>query len=165
MPYVPGLRSPYCRTGRLVHFGRMLDKIRLRLAGTLPEDYLGNCGDSPERPNLFDGRLCRFLRVPYADIEAHVRAHPDESAADTLAWVEAQAAAAGHPPRTDEECEIFNSFLMKRGWRDLVGFFLAKRRAEPHVAGLTIETMFDYIDYDEGRDPVAGRFWERPPES
>ncbi len=35
MPSVPGLRSPYAKVGRLVYFGRMLDKIRLHAAGRL----------------------------------------------------------------------------------------------------------------------------------
>ncbi len=39
MPPVPGLRSCYARVGRLVYFGRMLDKIRLHAAGRLPADY------------------------------------------------------------------------------------------------------------------------------
>ncbi len=40
MAYVPGLRSPYARAGRLVYFGRMPDKIRLHTAGALPADTL-----------------------------------------------------------------------------------------------------------------------------
>ena len=43
--HVPGLRSPYLKVGRLVYFGRMLDKIRLHAAGKLPEaDYGANLG-------------------------------------------------------------------------------------------------------------------------
>jgi hypothetical protein len=63
MPTIPGLRSPYERVGRLVYFGRLLDKIRLHAA-------------------------------------------------------------------------------------------------EPAVAGCPISTMFDYIDFDEGRDPVASQAWQ-----
>jgi len=35
MPHVPGLRSCYAKVGRLVYFGRMLDKIRLNAEGML----------------------------------------------------------------------------------------------------------------------------------
>jgi len=52
MSHVPGLRSPYVKVGRLVYFGRMLDKIRLHAAGRLPvADYLSLIHISePTRP-------------------------------------------------------------------------------------------------------------------
>jgi gluconokinase len=142
----------------------MLDKIRLHAAGRLPPAYLENLGAPANNPGVFDGRTCRFLRLAYEEIRDHTLAHPRSSDAEILAWCETRAAAAGHTARTDEECEIFNAFLCKRGWRDPGAGALAKRLAEtPHVAGRPIMTMFDYIDFDEGRDPVAGRFWETPP--
>jgi hypothetical protein len=36
---IPGLRSCYDKVGRLIYFGRMLDKIRLHAAGQLPPEY------------------------------------------------------------------------------------------------------------------------------
>lgn len=162
MPHVPGLRSPYARVGRLVYFGRLLDKIRLHARGELPADYVENLGDA--KPTVFDGRMCRFLRVSFAELQMRVLAEPAAADADHLAWVEARALAAGHAPRTDEECEIFNAFLSKRGWRDAGAPILAQRAAEPAVVGKPIATMFDYIDFDEGRDPVASRAWEVKPE-
>src|SRR5689334_9808474 len=59
MPNVPGLRSCYDKVGRLIYFGRMLDKIRLHAAGQLPSVYHDYLGD----PQFFtlDGRCCRFL--------------------------------------------------------------------------------------------------------
>lgn len=161
MPHVPGLRSPYARVGRLVYFGRMLDKIRLHARGALPADYVENLGDA--KPTVFDGRICRFLRVPFREIQARVLENPAASDAEVLAWTEARAAALGHPRRTDEECEIFCAFLSKRGWRDSGSPILAQRAAEPAVAGKPVSTMFDYIDFDEGRDPVAVRAWEVKP--
>lgn len=161
MPHVPGLRSPYARVGRLVYFGRMLDKIRLHARGELPADYVENLGDA--KPTVFDGRLCRFLRVSFNELQARVLAEPAARDADHLAWAEARSAVAGHAPRTDEECEIFNAFLSKRGWRDAGAPILAQRAAEPGVAGRPIATMFDYLDFDEGRDPVASRAWEVKP--
>ena len=156
MPHVPGLRSPYARVGRLVYFGRMLDKIRLHARRALPADYAENLGDA--KPTVFDGRLCRFLRVPFAQIQAHTLANPHATDAEILAWVEQQGGR-----RTDEECEIFCAFLSKRGWRDAGAPILAQRAAEPDVAGKPISCMFDYIDFDEGRDPVAARAWEIKP--
>ena len=52
-------RSTYDRTGGIVYFARMLDKIRLHAAGNLAVDYHDNLGTS------FDGRCCRFLGVEY----------------------------------------------------------------------------------------------------
>jgi hypothetical protein len=155
MPHIPGLRSPYARVGRLVYFGRMLDKIRLHARGALPADYVENLGEV--KPTVFDSRMCRFLRVPYVEIRDEVLANLSANDADLLAWTEARAVAAGHAPRTDEECEIFNAFLMKRGWRDAGAAILAQRIAESKLEGQPIETMFDYLDADEGRDPAATR--------
>jgi hypothetical protein len=157
MPYVPGLRSPYARVGRLVYFGRMLDKIRLHARDALPPDYVENLGEPAAKPTVFDGRMCRFLRVPYSEIRDHVLSSPAASDAEILAWVESRAVSAGHPPRGDEECEIFNAFLTKRGWRDVGAPLLAQRIAESKLEGRPIETMFDYLDADEGRDPVQTR--------
>ena len=89
MPAVPGLRSPYDKLGRLVYFGRMLDKIRVHATGRLPADYVANLGDEGD-PTMFDARCCRFLGVKYADLRAKVLA--GESDAAVLAWAEANGA-------------------------------------------------------------------------
>jgi gluconokinase len=153
MPQVPGLRSPYAKVGRLVYFGRMLDKIRLHAAGKLPADYLANLGDT--KPGMFDTRCCGFLRVAYADIRA--RALGGGTDDEVLAWAEHTGGR-----RTDEECQTWNGFLIKRGWHDPAEN-VQRLRARVRESGLeakTIETFFDYIDFDEGRDPVAARSWE-----
>ena len=49
--------------------------------------------------------------------------------------------------------------MMKRGWRDPGADILAQRIAESHLEGKPIMTMFDYLDFDEGRDPVAAKSW------
>jgi hypothetical protein len=36
---------------------------------------------------------------------------------------------------------------------------LAKRIAESHLESKPAMTMFDYIDFDEDRDPVAAKSW------
>jgi carbohydrate kinase (thermoresistant glucokinase family) len=154
MPHVPGLRSPYAQVGRLVFFGRMLDKIRLHAAGKLPAEYIANLGDT--QPGVFDARCCRFLGVTHADITTRTR--QGGSDAEILAWAHAQGT-----PRTDEECEIWNGFMLKRGWRDAGTARLRQRIAEHSLQGKTIETFFDFIDYDEGGDPVAARAWELRP--
>lgn len=150
MPHVPGLRSCYAKVGRLVYFGRMLDKIRLHAAGKLPADYQGNLGIG------FDGRACTFLAVDYGALKARVLAGGTD--AEILAWCHEHGG-----PRTDDQCNIWNRFLMKVGWRDDRSPVLQQRIVEYGLKGKPIETFFDLNEFDEGRDPVAVRAWELPP--
>ncbi len=148
MPNVPGLRSIYNRVGRLVYFGRMLDKIRLNAAGALPAEYQVNVGSG------FDDRCCTFLKVDHASLQKHTLAGGTDE--EILTWCHEQGGV-----RTDDECEIWNGFMMKRGWRDVLSERLQLRIKESGLEDKTIETMFDYIEFDEGRDPVTSRAWEQ----
>jgi gluconokinase len=128
----------------------MLDKIRLHAAGNLPvADYAANLGKG------FDGRCSNFLRIDYDELKARVLEGglDDEQA---LAWAEERGGR-----RSDEECEVWNGFMMKRGWRDAGGEILRKRIRESSLESAPIMTMFDYLDFDEGRDPVTARAWEQ----
>jgi len=151
MPHVPGLRSCYSKVGRLVYFGRMLDKIRLHDAGKLPADYVANLGDAQH--NVLDGRCCRFLGVAYSMLQRRVlEGGTDE---EMLAWAHAHGV-----PRTDEECHVWNRFLLKLGWRDERSAVLPERIRSSGLLGKPIETVIDHIEFDEGRDPVTDRAWE-----
>ncbi len=153
MPHVPGLRSVYAKVGRLVYFGRMLDKIRLHAAGQLPADYVSNLGDS--QFYVLDGRCCRFLGVLYVDLPERTLAGGTDE--EILAWAHARGTS-----RTDEECHMFNRFLVKLGWRDERSAVLAQRvQAAGGYPGKSVETIVDQIEFDEGRDPVAERAWEK----
>jgi gluconokinase len=148
MPNVPGLRSPYHKVGRLVYFGRMLDKIRLHAAGKLPEaDYVANLGKG------FDGRCCNFLRVQYDELKARVL-KGDLSDEQLLAWADERGGK-----RTDEECEVWSGFMAKRGWRDAGADVLTRRIKESSLEAKPVLTMFDYLDFDEGRDPTVEQVW------
>jgi hypothetical protein len=137
---IPGLRSPSQQVNGLVYFGRMLDKIRLR--DQLPEAWRAMRG-APS-PNTFDARCCRFLGIDYAAIQAEtLKGGTDE---ELLAW----AFRNGRKP-TDEEIEIWNAFMTKRGWRDSSTQRLNERLAEIGLPPGTVETMFEFIDIDEGR--------------
>ena len=136
---VEKLRSPYDRVGNLVHFGRMVDKIRLHAAGTLPSDYQANLGSG------FDGYCCNFLLIAYPALVERVKQGGDDES--ILAW----ALAEGRKP-SDEEIEIWNEFLRKRGWNDDRTSVLQSRLREIGLEQRTdIQTMFDFIDLDEGR--------------
>jgi Domain of unknown function (DUF5069) len=151
MPHVPGLRSCYAKVGRLIYFGRMLDKIRLHAAGRLPDEYHAQLGDG--QFYTLDGRCCRFLGVHYASVKERTLAGGTDE--DILTWVHAQGAA-----RTDEECHVWNRFIAKLGWRDERSAVLPQRILDSGLAGKPIETLIDHIEYDEGRDPVGERVWE-----
>lgn len=124
----------------------MLDKIRLHAAENLPADFQKNLGIG------FDGRCCNFLRVKYADLVARTLAGGTDD--EILVWAHEHGG-----PRTDEECEIWCGFMMKRGWRDSGRDILLRRIVESNLTAKPIETMFDYIEYDEERDPAATRPW------
>jgi gluconokinase len=49
--------------------------------------------------------------------------------------------------------------MMKRGWRDGGTETLQTRIKESKLEGKPIETFFDLIEFDEGRDPVATKAW------
>src|SRR4051812_10966902 len=134
------VRSPAEKIGGLVYFGRMLDKIRLQARGELPEDYRPNPGKG------FDGKCCKFLQVDYSDLAEHVRNGATD--AETLEW----AFTAGRRPSNDE-IEMWNEFMRKFGWRDAAADVLARRKREAGMEGRAeIETMFQFIDADEGRE-------------
>ena len=52
---------------------------------------------------------------------------------------------------------------MKRGWHDPADNVaqLGRRLAESGLEGRGIQTFFDYIDCDDGRDPLSIRAWEK----
>src|SRR5688500_11333227 len=139
---IPGLRSPADQIKGLVYFGRMLDKIRLSAEGKLPPDWQAARGMA--YPTSFDARCCRFLKIDYAALEAETLKGESDDA--LLAW----AFAKGARP-IEEEIEIWNAFMSKRGWRDSGTQRLHERLAEIGLPPGTVETMFEFIDLDEGR--------------
>ena len=136
------MRSPTEKVGGLVHFGRMLDKIRLHARGELPEDYQPNLGRG------FDAKCCAFLHLDYAEVAKRV--NDGATDAEMLDW----AFTAGRRP-SDDEITMWNEFMRKFGWRDHAAEILARRKREAGMENRAeIETMFQFIDADEGR-PVA----------
>ena len=138
---VPGLRSPHEKTGGLVYFGRMIDKIRLQASLSLPEDYIANLGSG------FDLRCVRLLGVSYSELADQVRSHPNATDEELLAWCNQH----GRTPDA-EQIDVWNECMRKRGWNDDLSERLQQRLAEGGFAHRTdIQTFFDYIDLDEGR--------------
>ena len=66
---------------------------------------------------------------------------------EVMAWAEARGRKL-----TTNDIEIWNGFMTKRGWRDEANEVLLRRLKENQLgpeAG--VDTMFDYIEVDEGR--------------
>lgn len=143
MPRVEGLRSPSDKTvGGLHHLGRMIDKIRLRQAGKLPQDYHRNYGLSVG----LDGNLCGFLGVKFEDVVARVQEGGND--AEIAEWIFARGL---RPNRT--QTLVWNDFSKKIGWNDRTSGFVAKVKAEsgrPHHPACTV---FELIDLGEDREP------------
>lgn len=141
--FIPDLRSPSAQVNGLVYFGRMLDKMRLYASGKLPEGWHAARGTNMK--GSFDWRCVRFLHIDYAALEAETL-KGDKSDEELLEW----AFQHGHRP-TEEEIEIWNAFMCKRGWRDAGTQRLNERLAEIGLPPGTVPTMFEFIDLDEGR--------------
>ncbi len=143
MPRVEGLRSPYDKTlGGLHHLGRMLDKIRLRAAGKLPEHFQRNYGLAIG----LDGQLCGLLNVKFEEVEAKVIGGLAD--AEVAEWI---FTTGLRPNRM--QTHVWNEHSRKIGWNDRVTSYLAGIRLEPDGAHLTAITSFDLIEQSEAREP------------
>jgi gluconokinase len=132
-------RSPTATLGGLVYFGRMIDKIRAEAEGELPPDYQPNLGKG------FDAKCCAFLHIDYPELAERTRQGASDD--DLLDW----AFSAGRRPN-EAEIEMWNEFMRKFGWRDKASEILERRKREGGLAERAdIETMFQFIDADEGR--------------
>ena len=139
----PGIRSPSAKVGGIVYFGRMLDKIRLHDKSELPADYHANLGRG------FDEFCIKFLQVQYHDVVRRVR---EDGADEEILW---WCFDNGRRP-TETEIYVWNEFMRKRGWNDEISETLKRRKKEAGMAGRSeIDTMFAFIDADEGRSPAA----------
>ncbi len=139
---IPGLRSPFDQVKGIVYFGRMLDKIRLAATEKLPEAWRATRGTASKRS--FDSRCCKVLQIDYAALEAETLKGGSEE--ELLAW----AFAHGRQPN-EVEIEVWNGFMTKYGWRDAGTQRLNERLAEIGLPPGTVQTMFEFIDLDEGR--------------
>ena len=143
MPNVPGLRSPYDTVSGFVYFPRMLDKIKLHADGKLPADFINNLGKA------FDDRCCQYLGVSYEELKNWVLANSQASHEEAFIWAQSRGRKL-----SSNDIDIWNSFMTKRGWRDEANETLLRRLKENGLtADAGVDTMFDYIEVDEGRAP------------
>ena len=132
-------KSPAEKTGGIVYFGRMVEKIRLMSSGELHPDLHANLGKG------FDERCVDFLGVKYDALRGKILEGLSDGQA--LEW----CFANGKRP-TEDEIEVWSGFMSKRGWNDEVTEILTRRKKESGFESRDeIQTMFQYIDADEGR--------------
>jgi len=132
-------RSPKDTIGGIVYVGRMIDKIRLMNAGELHPELHANLGKG------FDERAVSFLGVAYDDLKTRVTQGGSDT--EILEWCFQNGNRPG-----DDQIEIWNSFLVKRGWNDDMTEILVRRKKESGFESRDdIQTIFQYIDADEGR--------------
>jgi gluconokinase len=134
-----GLRSPYDKVGGLCYFGRMLDKIRSHGNGELPLEYEVNLGKG------FDEKCATFLRVRYELVVEYVNHGLNEEA------ILESCFGMGRRP-SEGEIYMWNEFMRKRGWNDELSETLeSEKKKQAMVSRSEIQTMFQFIDADEGR--------------
>ena len=135
-----GLRSPYDKTGGLVYFGRMLDKIRSHARRELPEAYAVNLGKG------FDEKCTGFLRVSYELVVEYVHDGLEDEA------ILQSCFAMGRQP-SEAEIYMWNEFMRKRGWHDdeTDGFLAEMIKKVGLRDDGSVLTYFDLIEMDEGR--------------
>ncbi len=134
-----GVRSPTAKVGGLVYFGRMLDKIRVHALGDLPAEYQPNLGKG------FDKSCLEFLDIGYPALVERVKEGGSDD--EILEW----CFAKGRRP-TPNDIAVWNEYMRKRAWNDELSEILVRRKKESGFSDRTdIQTMFQYIDADEGR--------------
>ncbi len=121
----------------------MLDKIRVHAQDKLPPEYQPNLGRG------FDAACVNFLHVDYDRLVERVKSGGADE--EILNW----CFETGRKP-TDDEIQTWNEFMRKRGLNDDISETLERRKKEAGFAERSeIETMFQFIDADEGRPVVA----------
>lgn len=126
----------------MLYFPRMLDKIRKNAASKLREDFHKSLGVA------LDGRCCAYLRVEYADVvNRTLSGGSDEAIFD---WCQENG-------RTLSEIDLFiwNEYARKIGWNDARSEMLESYKSSSGISHREdIQTMFDYMEVDEGRDGI-----------
>lgn len=132
-------RSPRDPVGGIVYFGRMVDKIRLMESGELHPELHANLGKG------FDATAASLLGVTYENLRARIQQGGSDD--EILEW----CFQNGTRPSA-EQIEVWNSYMLKRGWNDELSETLIRRKKESGFEKRDdIQTMFHYIDADEGR--------------
>ena len=103
-------------------------------------EYQANLGKG------FDGSCVKFLGVDYGELVERVKNGGSDE--ETLSW----CLERGRRP-SEREIHVWNEFMRKLGWNDDVSETLKRRKEEGGLEDRSdIETIFQFIDADEGRE-------------
>lgn len=132
-------RSAYDKTGGMMYFARMVDKIRLFAASELRPDFHANLGKGG------DNWCVSFMRIDYASLRDRVLAGGSDE--ELLVWCQENGRALN-----ETDLLVWNSFIAKLGWNDLASPRLEKLKRECGLADRAdIKTMAEFFEADEGR--------------
>lgn len=134
-------KSPKEKTGGMMYFPRMLDKIRLHARVELAEDYHPNLGKAAAA----DGACSNFLRIQYPALRERVLAGGTDE--EILEWCYANGRRLN-----EGDLLVWNGFISKLGWKDFATLTLERLKQKHGITDRTdIATIVDLIDFDEGR--------------
>jgi hypothetical protein len=95
--------------------------------------------------------VSHFLRVGYNQLVERVK--KGGTGEEILRWW----FNAGRQP-SEDRIYVWNEFMRKRGWNDEVSGTLKRRKKDAGMADRSeIDTMFAFIDADEGRSLVVNQ--------
>ena len=131
--------SPSDEVSGYVYFARLCSKIRLHQSGELDPEFQPNMGKG------MDLWTCQLLHVDYDDLSKVVEDGKTDQEALEWCWQN------GTKPK-QHEVDWWNSFMRNRCYRDDLSDLLARRKQESGWQDRAdIQTMFDYLDVDDGR--------------
>lgn len=137
-------RSPTVLLGGMAHLARLIDKVRLRHAGGIP-DYTYFTGG-------FDKALVEFLQLDVAAFEQRVLAGGSDE--EILAWVRTQGRSVSEAER---RLWTRNVLASKPGDPEAQAKYLSRLREIAAKRGVSVDalppvtTWVEAIDLDEGR--------------
>ena len=131
--------SPNDEVFGYVYFARLCSKIRLHQSGELDPEFQPNMGKG------MDLWTCQLLHVDYDDLSKVVEGGKTDQEALEWCWQK------GNKPK-QHELDWWNSFMRNRCYRDDLSDLLTRRKQESGWQDRDdIQTMFDYLDADDGR--------------
>ncbi|MEJ6572041.1 MAG: DUF5069 domain-containing protein [Akkermansiaceae bacterium] len=131
--------SPYDEVSDYVYFARLCSKIRLQQSGKLDPEFHPNMGKG------MDLWTCQLLHIDYDALRQLVIDGATDEQALEWCWKN------GTRPN-EHELEWWNSFMRNRCFRDDLSELLVRRKKESGWQDRDeIQTMFDYLDADDGR--------------
>jgi hypothetical protein len=134
-------KSPKEKAGGMSYLPRMVDKIRLRAKGELPEEYHAKMGVRRSA----DGMCLNFLRVNYDELRERVL--QGGSNEEILEWCYEKGRRLN-----EGDLLVWNEFMTKFGWKDFRTPALEKMKQELGIPDRNdIETIGDLIDFEEKR--------------